>query len=145
MYKRQLSTIILTVILALSAACTNLPPALTPSDTEKSVRNADGYVDINVEQLTKMMDEQQDLILVNVHIPYEGDLPETDLSIPYNEITAHLDQLPAKDAPIVLYCRSGSMSTAAAKELAGLGYTNLMELDGGMNAWTASGHKLVGR
>jgi rhodanese-related sulfurtransferase len=90
------------------------------------------------------MIDNEDLVLVNTHIPFEGDLPQTDLSIPYNEIADHLDQLPDKDATIVVYCRSGSMSTSAAAELAQLGYTNVMELDGGFRAWRAAGYELVG-
>ena len=86
-----------------------------------------------------------DLILVNVHIPYSGEIEQTDLFIPYDEIVDNLDQLPEKDDQIVLYCRSGSMSTTAAKELAELGYTHVLELDGGFNAWKAAGNDLLVR
>jgi rhodanese-related sulfurtransferase len=131
----------LAVILALVVACAQTR-ALPSSRSIESGQNEDGYTDITVEQFAQML-EDKDFVLVNVHIPYDGDLPQTDISIPYNEIEQNLDKLPGKDAPIVLYCRSGSMSTTAAKELASLGYTNVMELDGGMRAWTAAGYELI--
>ncbi|MCL7453510.1 MAG: rhodanese-like domain-containing protein [Anaerolineae bacterium] len=105
-------------------------------------KNGDGYADISVEQLAELL-EAEDVTMVNVHVPYEGELPQTDLFIPYDEIQDHLAELPAKDAPIVLYCRSGSMSTTAARVLAEEGYSNVMELDGGFNAWEASGQQLL--
>jgi rhodanese-related sulfurtransferase len=111
-------------------------------DGQGYAKNADGYVDISVAQLAGMI-EDKNFTLVNVHIPYEGEIPETDLFIPYDEIQDRLDELPARDETIVLYCRSGSMSTIAARVLAEAGYTNVMELDGGFNAWEAEGHELV--
>lgn len=112
------------------------------SAPEGITRNADGYADISVQQLAGML-EDKGLTLVNVHVPYEGEIPHTDLFIAYDEIAAHLDQLPDEDAPIVLYCRSGGMSTFAAEELAELGYTNVMEVDGGFNAWKDAGYELL--
>jgi rhodanese-related sulfurtransferase len=105
-------------------------------------KNTDGYVDMNVTQLAAAM-PGEDFTLVNVHIPYQGELPNTDLFVPFDEITANLDQLPAQDAPIVLYCRSGSMSTQAAQALVDAGYSNVYELDGGFNAWQVAGYELL--
>lgn len=80
----------------------------------------DGYVDTSVDQFAELT-ENKDFILVDVHIPCEGEIPQTDRLIPFDEIGSHLDQLPAREAPIVLYCPSGSMRTTAAKVPAGRG------------------------
>jgi len=136
-----LPVVIFTALTLLVTACSQAP-ASVPS------QNAGGYVDITVEQLTRMLElelENEDFTLVNVHIPYEGEIPQTDLFIPFDEIASHLGELPDKDASIVLYCRSGSMSTSAAETLASLGYANVMEVDGGMRAWATTGYKLLRR
>lgn len=138
----SLSGIAFLVLAFLVAACGS---ASEPGDAATSgdgfTKNSDGYADITAKQLAKMM-PVKDFTLVNVHIPHQGEIPETDLFIPFDEVAQNVDQLPDKDAPIVLYCRSGSMSTTAAKTLADLGYTNILEVDGGFNAWKDAGYEL---
>ncbi len=83
-----------------------------------------------------------DAVVINVHVPYEGEIEGTDLFLQYDRIDAAA--LPSdRDTPLVVYCRSGSMSAEAVVTLAGLGYTNIVELDGGMNAWRASGRQIA--
>ena len=82
---------------------------------------------------------RSDATVINVHVPYEGEISGTDLFIPFDQIAGRTADLPAKDEPIVLYCMSGRMSATAAETLVGLGYTNVTELGGGMEAWRAAG------
>ncbi len=98
---------------------------------------------ITVEELNTML-KNKDFTLINVHIPYEGEIPGTDVHIPYNEIEKYADQFPQdKDAKIVLYCRSGSMSATASKTLVEMGHTNVTDVQDGMNAWKAAGYELL--
>src|SRR4249919_97176 len=90
------------------------------------------YKNVMPAELQRMLKEK-DFIFINVHIPFAGNIAGTDLSIPYDQIEENLSQLPSdKNAKILLYCRSGRMSSIAAEELVSLGYTNIWNLDGGM-------------
>ena len=125
----------------LLAACSgSTAPAVTSEVVGKKISVSGGeYTDVSVAELQTML-ENKDFTFVNTHIPFEGDIPNTDLTIPFDEIDQNLDQLPAdKDAKIVLYCRSDRMSGIAAETLVELGYTNIWNLDGGFNDWEEAG------
>jgi len=102
------------------------------------------YQNITSDELNAML-KNKDFVFVNVHIPFAGNIANTDLSIPYDQISIpeNLSQLPDdKNAKIVLYCRSGRMSEIAAEELVSLGYTNIWNLTGGMVKWEQAGFKI---
>lgn len=86
--------------------------------------------------------DQPGTVVINVHVPYDGEISETDLLMPFDDIDAAA--LPSDRAtPLAVYCRSDTMSAEAVVTLAGLGYMNIVELDGGMNAWRASGRTVT--
>jgi rhodanese-related sulfurtransferase len=51
-------------------------------------------------------------------------------------------RLPRKDVPIVVYDAGEGLVTQAADRLATLGYNNVRQLDGGLEAWRAAGCEL---
>ncbi len=101
------------------------------------------YTQVTPEQLKAML-ETKDFVFINVHTPYAGEIANTDGFIPYDQLIKNLDKLPQdRNAKIVLYCRSGMMSTTGSESLVKLGYTNVFHLDGGMNAWQNYGYALL--
>jgi phage shock protein E len=142
---RNFSPVIMLVLLGITGACTtsvNQPTATidsTPKPTPEAAYRAlsiDAFADI-------VTTRAEDYKIINVHIPYEGEVDNTDAHIPYNDLTALTTALPDKNARIILYCRSGRMSEEASRELVKLGYTQLWDVPGGMNAWQASGRRLL--
>lgn len=90
--------------------------------------------------------EDKDFLLVNVHVPYQGEIAGTDMLLPYHSVERQQGRLPAdKEAKIVVYCLTGPMGHAAATKLAALGYTRVVHYEGGMREWVRSGRNLIYR
>jgi rhodanese-related sulfurtransferase len=136
-------TILLAVGIALAfglGACSSQPAAIT--GTQVSVAGGT-YTNVTPAQVKQML-ATKDFFLVNVHVPYAGELSQTDAFIPYTDIEQNLAKLPAdKNAKLLLYCSSGHMSGIAANTLVKLGYTNVWNLEGGMAAWQSAGYTLI--
>jgi len=128
---------------ATSSPAPGQPPA--PQQTGP----ADASTQVRAPELAKMLQTAQTpqakgFLLVNVHVPYQGEIEGTDLFLPYDQLETNVDKLPTdKSTKIVLYCRSGAMSAIAQRTLVKLGYTNVSDLAGGMGAWQDAGYSLV--
>lgn len=105
---------------------------------------------VTVRQLQRMLktkrvaSDKQPFTLINVHTPYEGEIEKTDKFIAYDKIIEQSALLPKdKNAPIILYCKSGRMSAEALITMRNMGYKNVKHLEGGMDAWQKSGGTLL--
>ena len=101
-----------------------------------------GYLAIGPNAFEQRI-ERGDPYLINVHVPYEGEIEGTDVHIPYDKIARHADLPKDKKAELMIYCRSGNMSKIAARTLRAGGYEDIVDLRGGMKAWEAAGKPLV--
>jgi len=82
--------------------------------------------------------------VINVHIPDEGSLAGTELTLPFDQVEPRAAELPADRAtPMAIYCMTDHMSGIAGKTLTVLGYTDVVELAGGMQAWQAAGRPII--
>jgi metal-sulfur cluster biosynthetic enzyme/rhodanese-related sulfurtransferase len=82
--------------------------------------------------------QQPDLFVLDVRTPAEfnaGHIPGAH-SIPVDELDDRIRELPARDRSVLVVCAAGGRSTQACEVLAEHGFTRLMNLAGGMHAWT---------
>jgi rhodanese-related sulfurtransferase len=98
---------------------------------------------VNVEEFDRAIEENEDAFLLDVRTQTEweqdGHLENATL-VPHSELEAREGELPSeKDTMILLYCRSGNRSQDAAQTLVDLGFTNIIELETGINGWKDAG------
>lgn len=126
-----------------TAACTGGEPSGTPAADSSAPASAATAGQLDPSQFAATVADE-DVFTVNVHVPDEGSIPGTDAAIPYDQVPARLGELPPdRNAPLAVYCRTGAMSADAVATLRELGYTDVVELRGGMVAWTADGRELL--
>jgi len=102
-----------------------------------------GWQRVDVEEFDQAIEDHPEALLLDVRTQTEweqdGHLENATL-IPHTELEARGDELPSeKDSLILLYCRSGNRSQDAAQTLVDLGFTNIIELESGINGWKDAG------
>lgn len=114
----------------------------TPSIQADPVRNA-GIQQVDVAGAEKLIADVADLQILDVRTPgevangiiagakkinvFDGDFDA--------QATAALD----KSKPVLVYCKVGGRSSKAATKLEAQGFSNIYNLQGGMNAWAGAG------
>ena len=98
---------------------------------------------VDVEEFDQAIEENESAFLLDVRTQTEweqdGHLENATL-IPHSELEEREGELPSeKDTMILLYCRSGNRSQDAAQTLVDLGFTNIIELESGINGWKDAG------
>lgn len=92
--------------------------------------------EISVQQLKQMQDEGTPFVLIDVREPYEAEICTLHGKlIPMGAVLNHLDEIP-KSGTVIMHCRSGGRSGTVIHVLSSeYGYTNLINLTGGILAW----------
>ena len=128
---------LLLVALLLGGCAKEETPGQTIQPTQTTETTREAYMNITQEEAKKLMDSEQDYIILDVRTQTEFDekhIPGAIL-IPHDEIGERAAQeLTDKDQLILVYCRSGNRSKKASEVLKDLGYTYIREF-GGINDW----------
>ena len=105
---------------------------------------ATGLVDS--DRAEELIQSEPDLVVLDVRTPEEfaaGTLPGAILidinSASFTDDVSQLD----RDLPYLVYCRSGNRSATAVRIMEDLGFSEIYELDNGIQAWVSSGRVLA--
>lgn len=100
---------------------------------------------VDVKQAQNMV-AHQGALLLDVREPAEYAVihaPNAKL-IPLGEVEQHLRELEAyKDRPIAVICRSGRRSARAVAKLQEAGFTQVSNVQGGIQAWEQAGLEVI--
>ena len=104
------------------------------SKEEKAMKN--GIPQLSVKELKQRIDGGEDVFILDVREPYEYQIAQIGGKlIPQNDVPKRLDEIP-RDREIVVQCRSGARSQKIAEFLKQSGYSQVVNLAGGILAWS---------
>lgn len=96
---------------------------------------AKGIKTISAEQLkSELKNRNKQLIDVRTPGEFKGNHLKGFTNIPLHQLTQKANQL-SKDKEVIVICQSGMRSQKASKTLKKLGFKEVTNVKGGMNAW----------
>ncbi len=119
--------------------CGDNPTIFSPIDYDQfcGVRDEKMVPAISVNELKRKMDAREAFELVDVREPFEYEIARIDGAqlIPLGEIANRADEL-QRGQQIVVHCHSGTRSAQAVRLLQQRGFSNVYNLEGGIDAWS---------
>jgi rhodanese-related sulfurtransferase len=100
--------------------------------------------EINSTELNQRLDSDSDIFLLDIRSANElaqGVLPQSQ-HVPMHLLPLRMNDFP-KDKDVVLYCHSGARSAHACMYLMQQGFTNVINLHGGILDWARNGLQIV--
>ena len=95
------------------------------------------YTPINGEELYRRLATGEGVVVLDVRTEtefQERHIPGSTL-VPLHELEGRLNELPNSNTPIAVVCQHGQRGDAACRFLAEHGFSPLMNLEGGIEAW----------
>jgi adenylyltransferase/sulfurtransferase len=101
---------------------------------EKNLKN--GIPQLTVKELKRRIDAGEDAYILDVREPYEYRIANIGGKlIPQNEVPNRLAEID-REREVIVHCRSGSRSQRIAEFLKQVGYLRVVNLAGGILAWS---------
>ena len=107
----------------------------------------DGFLGTKADKVNEMLASATPPTVIDLRTVEERNTDgyiKDSINIPVGELFTSLDKLPAKDAAIILQCGSGLRGSIAIEGLRLLGYTNVLNMGGGLKAWKTAGFPVEG-
>src|SRR5437660_4579170 len=119
--------------------CGENPTIFAPIDYDQfcGIGALETVSSISVHELKQKTDAHEPFDLIDVREPFEYEIARIDGAklIPLGEISERADEL-QREQPIIIHCHSGQRSAQAVRLLQRRGFSNVYNLEGGIDAWS---------
>jgi sulfur-carrier protein adenylyltransferase/sulfurtransferase len=119
--------------------CGENPTIFSPIDYDQfcGAGNDASVPTISVQELKRKMDAREAFELIDVREPFEFEIARIDGAklIPLGEMAERANEL-HREQTLIVHCHSGRRSAQAVRLLKQRGFTNVYNLDGGIDAWS---------
>jgi rhodanese-related sulfurtransferase len=121
------------------------PQTMTSSTmASQSASQQISYQIISVSEASAMIQSSPNLLVVDVRTTEEfaqGHL-QGAINIPLSNLPTQISSL-GRNRPVLVYCQTGHRSAQAATLLTNAGFTQVYDMNGGLNAWINAGYPTV--